>query len=119
MLKYLKKGSLKRYAKEYSWTLIDDQNRKKLFMEMVEETDMSYSYKIVLLKANLQNADKEAAQNILSNPFMLFENMNMMRHTNTIGIIEIEPNVRKRLNEDDKQYILKVCDLKPEEYYKK
>ena len=28
-------------------------------MEMVEEMDMSYSYKPVLLKAILQNADKQ------------------------------------------------------------
>ncbi len=161
VFKYFKEESLERYAKEYGWTLIDDQNRKNLFMEMVEEMDMSYSYKPVLLKAILQNVDKqgrvkiddivtyfrafyedrrargevvekhnsifakgnytdkEAARNILSNPFKRFEDMNMMRHTKTIGIIEVEPTVWKRLTEEDKQRILKVCDLKLEQYYKR
>lgn len=161
VFKYFKEESLERYAKEYGWTLIDDQNRKNLFMETVEEMDMSYSYKPVLLKAILQNADKqgrvkiddivtyfrafyedrrargevvekhnsifakenftdkEAARNILSNPFKRFEDMNMMRHTKTIGIIEVEPTVWKRLTEEDKKHILKVCDLKLEQYYKR
>ena len=43
----------------------------------------------------------------------------MMRHTKTIGIIEVEPTVWKRLTEEDKQRILKVCDLKLEQYYKR
>lgn len=161
VFKYFKEESLERYAKEYGWTLIDDQNRKNLFMEMVEEMDMSYSYKPVLLKAILQNADKqgrvkiddivtyfrafyedrrargeviekhnsifakgnytdkEAARNILSNPFKRFEDMNMMRHTKTIGIIEVEPTVWKRLTEEEQQHISKVCDLKLEQYYKR
>lgn len=161
VFKYFKEESLERYAKEFGWTLIDDRNRKKLFMEMVEEMDMSYSYKPVLLKAILQNADKqgrvkiddivayfkafyedrrergevvekqnsifakgnytykEATRNILSNPFKRFEDMNMMRHTKTIGLVEIEPTVWKRLTDEDKQHILQVCDLKLERYYKR
>ena len=161
VFKYFKEESLERYAKEYGWTLIDDQNRKNLFMEMVEDMDMSYSYKPVLLKAILQNADKqgrvkiddivtyfrafyedrrargevvekhnsifakgnytdkEAVRNILSNPFKRFEDMNMMRHTKTIGIIEVEPTVWKRLAEEDKKHILQVCDLRLKQYYKK
>ncbi len=161
VFKYFKEKSLERYTKEYGWTLINDQNRKNLFMEMVEDMDMSYSYKPILLKAILQNADKqgrvkiddivtyfrafyedrrargevvekhnsifakgnytdkEAARNILSNPFKRFEDMNMMRHTKTIGIIEVEPTVWKRLAEEDKKHILKVCDLKLEQYYKR
>ena len=63
--------------------------------------------------------DKEAARNILSNPFKRFEDMNMMRHTKTIGIIEIEPTVWKHLTEEDKQHILKVCDLKLKQYYRR
>lgn len=161
VFKYFKEESLERYAKEYGWTLIDDQNRKNLFMEMVVEMDMSYSYKPVLLKAILQNADKqgrvkiddlvayfrafyedrrargevvekhnsifakgnytdkEAVRNILSNPFKRFEDMNMMRHTKTIGIIEVEPTVWKRLAEEDKKHILQVCDLRLKQYYKR
>ena len=56
--KYFKEETLERYSKEYGWQLIDDKNRKDLFMKMVEQMDMSYSYKPVLLKAILKHADK-------------------------------------------------------------
>ena len=42
--KYFKEVSLERYARQYGWTLIDDSNRKDLFMDMVRKMDMSYSY---------------------------------------------------------------------------
>lgn len=63
--------------------------------------------------------EKEAARNILSNPFKRFEDMNMMRHTKTIGIIEVDPAVWKRLTDADKQHILEVCDEKLEGYYQR
>ena len=49
--KYFKEETLQKYAKQYGWTLIDDSNRKDLFLDMVRQMDMSYSYKPVLLKA--------------------------------------------------------------------
>ena len=55
--KYFKEETLKRYAKQYGWTLINDSNRKELFLEMVRQMDMSYSYKPILLKAILKYAD--------------------------------------------------------------
>lgn len=157
--KYFKEETLERYAKEYGWRLIDDKNRKELFMKMVEQMDMSYSYKPVLLKAILKHADKngrikleeivsyfknfyegrraaslivekpnsifakggytdkEAERNILSNPFKRFEDMNMLRHTKTLGIIEIDSTVWKKLTADEKQYIENTCDGKLKEYY--
>lgn len=159
--KYFKKETLERYAKEYGWQLIDDKNRKELFMKMVEQMDMSYSYKPVLLKAILEHADKngrvkiedivsyfknfyegrraagliveksnsifakggytdkEAERNILSNPFKRFEDMNMLRHTKTLGIIEVDSTVWKKLTEEDKARVESVCEEKLEEYYKK
>lgn len=54
--------------------------------------------------------DKEETRNILSNP-LRFEDMNMMRHTKTIGLVEIEPTVWKHLTDQDKQHILQVGDL--------
>ena len=33
--KYFKEETLERYARQYGWTLIDDSNRKELFLEMV------------------------------------------------------------------------------------
>ena len=158
--KYFKEETLERYAKEYGWQLIDDKNRKELFMKMVEQMDMSYSYKPVLLKAVLKHADKngrvklenivsyfksfyesrrtaglvvekpnsifakggytgkEAERNILSNPFKRFEDMNMLRHTKTLGIIEVDSTVWKKLSDEDKANISIVCEKKLDKYYK-
>lgn len=157
--KYFKEETLISYAEKYNWKLIDDNNRISLFLEMVEQMDMSYSYKPVLLKAVLTHADangrvkisdivdyfrsfyearrkaglivekansvyakgnytdKDAERNILSNPFKRFEDMNMMRHTKTLGIVEIEPTVWKKLSDGDKTNILNICDNMLEKYY--
>lgn len=159
--KYFKEETLERYSKEYGWQLIDDKNRKELFMKMVEQMDMSYSYKPVLLKAILKYADKngrvkiedivsyfknfyenrrasglvvekpnsifakggytnkEAERNILSNPFKRFEDMNMLRHTKTLGIIEVDSTVWKNLKEDEIIKILSFCEENLEKYFEK
>ena len=157
--KYFKEESIERYAKEFGWQLIDDKNRKELFMKMVQDMDMSYSYKPVLLKAVFAYADKngrvkiedvvhyfkeyyegrrregllvekansifakggytdkEAERNILSNPFKRFEDMDMMRHTKTLGVVEIDPFVWKKLSEEDIDSILVTCDQKLKDYF--
>lgn len=157
--KFFKQESLERYAEQYGWKLIDDDNRKNLFMEMVEQMDMSYSYKPVLLKAVFANVDKqgrvkldnivgyfrsfyesrrevglvveksnsvyakvgytdkEAERNILSNPFKRFEDMNIMRHTKTLGILEIDSSVWKKLSQEEIEKIVTICDKKLEEYF--
>ncbi|MCR5088039.1 MAG: DEAD/DEAH box helicase [Oscillospiraceae bacterium] len=159
IFKYFKEETLKAYAKQFGWKLIDDSNRKQLFMEMVEQMDMSYSYKPVLLKAVLTYADpagrvkisdlvsyfrdyyesrraigqtvekansifarggytdKEAERNILSNPFRRFEDMNMMRHTRTLGIIEVDSTIWKKLSSEEKEQIAAICDTKLNSYY--
>ena len=158
--KYFKEETLEAYAKQFGWTMIDDSNRKKLFMEMVERMDMSYSYKPVLLKAVLAKADKrgrvkiselaeyfrsfyedrrkrglivekknsifakggytdkQAESNILANPFKRFEDMNMMHHTKTLGIVQVDESVWKKLTADEKKHIEQVCDTKLEAYWK-
>ena len=159
--KYFQEETLERYAKEYGWQLIYDKNRKDLFMKMVKQMDMSYSYKPVLLKTILKHADKngrvkiedivsyfknfyesrraaglvvekpnsifakggytdkEAERNILSNPFKRFEDMNMLRHTQTLGIIEVDSSVWKNLTEEDKVQIDSICDEKLLKYFDK
>lgn len=159
--KYFKEDTLQAYAEQYGWKLIDDSNRKQLFMEMVEQMDMSYSYKPVLLKAILTYADtagrvkisdivsyfrsfyearraagvkvekansifakggytdKEAERNILSNPFKRFEDMNMMRHTKTLGIIEVDGTVWKKLSEEEKKQIEDSCEKKISLYFER
>ena len=159
--KYFKEETLEQYAAMYGWQIISDENRKDLFMQMVEQMDMSYSYKPVLLKAILANVDdkgrvkiddiviyfknfyeerrqnklivekpnsifakggytdKEAERNILSNPFKRFEDMDMLHHTKTLGIIEVDRSIWKNLSPADKHHILEICDNKLKEYYRK
>ena len=157
--KYFKGESLQRYAEQYGWTLIDDSNRKDMFMEMIQQMDMSYSYKPVLIKAILRYADAKgrvqlddivvyfrkyyedrrtaglpvekrnsifakgkytdaaASRNILSNPFKRFEDMQMMRHTKTLGIIQVDEAVWKHLSDDEKTDIERICDEKLAAYF--
>ncbi len=159
--KYFKEETLQKYAEEFGWTLIDDSNRKDMFMDMVRQMDMSYSYKPVLMKAILLYADekgriklddivnyfrsyyegrraaglpvekansifakggytdKEAERNILSNPFKRFEDMQMLRHTKTLGIVQLDEAVWKRLSVEKKAEIERVCDEKLERYFEK
>ena len=158
-LKYFTEETLEATEKANGWKLINDSNRQELFMEMVGQMDMSYSYKPVLLKAIFAHADnkgrvklddisayfrsfyeerrssglvvekpnsifakggytdKEAQRNILSNPFKRFEDMQMLRHTKTLGIIEVEPTVWRNLTEEEKAEILEICEEKLEAYY--
>ena len=157
--KYFKEETLKKYAEQYGWTLIDDSNRKGLFIEMVRQMDMSYSYKPVLLKAILAFADNkgrvklsdivdyfrkfyearraaglvvekansiyargdytdaQAQRNILSNPFKRFEDMQMLHHTKTLGVVQVDEAVWKKLTQEEKQEIEQVCDEKLESYF--
>ena len=159
--KYFKEETLEAAAKQYGWQLINDDNRKDMFMEMIRQMDMSYSYKPVLIKAVLTHADskgrvklddivayfkgyyegrrnagltvekpnsifakggytdKEAQRNILSNPFKRFQDMQMLRHTKTLGIIEVEPTVWRNLTDEEKSEIGRICDEKLSEYYKR
>ncbi len=157
--KYFKEDTLKKYAEQFGWVLIDDNNRKDMFMDMVKKMDMSYSYKPVLIKAILLYADdkgriklddivsyfksfyenrrnngltvekknsifakgvytdKEAERNILSNPFKRFEDMQMLRHTKTLGIVQIDEAVWKNLTSNEKAEIEKICNNHLERYF--
>ncbi len=157
--KYFKEDTLHKYAKQYDWRIIDDSNRKDMFMEMIRQMDMSYSYKPVLIKAILLYADnkgcvklddivtyfrsfyenrrsigliveksnsifakggytdKDATRNILSNPFKRFEDMQIIRHTKTLGIIQVDESVWKHLSKEEKSEIEKICDNKLNAYY--
>ena len=159
--KYFKEETLNDYANKFGWTIIDDSNRKDIFIDMVKKMDMSYSYKPVLLKAIITNADskgrikledivsyfrsyyesrrknnlvveksnsifakggytdKEAQRNILANPFKRFEDMNMIHHTKTLGIVQVDEAVWKKLSNSDKQEIELICDKKLDEYYRR
>ena len=157
--KYFKEESLQRYAVQYGWKIIDDSNRKDMFMDMIRQMDMSYSYKPVLMKAIMLYADekgriklddivayfrsyyesrraaglpveqknsifakggytdKEAERNILSNPFKRFEDMQMLRHTKTLGIVQVDEAVWKQLSKEEKAEIEKISDEKLTQYF--
>ena len=61
--------------------------------------------------------NKEAERNILSNPFKRFEDMQMLKHTKTLGIIQVDESVWKKLTDSEKIEIEKICDEKLAEYY--
>lgn len=43
--------------------------------------------------------------------------MQMLRHTKTLGIIEVEPTVWRNLSDEEKAEISKICDEKLELYF--
>lgn len=99
--KYFKEETLQRYAKEFNWQLINDTNRKSLFMEMIDRMDMSYSYKPVLLKAILQYADKCGRVHI-SDVVTYFKNYYESRRKNGL-IVEKTNSIFARGNYSDKE----------------
>ena len=159
--KYFKEETLKAYAEQYGWELIDDSNRKDMFMDMIEKMTMDHSYKPVLLKAILTYADangrvkisdivsyfrsfyesrrlaglvvergnsifskenytdKQAERLILIYPYKRFENMNMMHHTKTLGVVEVDSTVWKKLTDAEKKWIDSICDEQLEKYYRR
>ena len=61
--------------------------------------------------------DKEAERNILANPFKRFEDMQMLRHTKTLGIVQVDEAVWKKLTKEEKAEVDQVCDQKLTEYF--
>ena len=43
--------------------------------------------------------------------------MNMMHHTKTLGVVEVEKTVWKKLTDEEKRHIEAVCDAKLAAYY--
>lgn len=59
----------------------------------------------------------QSERNILSNPFKRFEDMQMLHHIKTLGIVQVDESVWKKLNKAEKAEIEKICDEKLEKYY--
>ena len=159
--KYFKEETVRKYANQYGWTLIDNSNRKDIFLEMIRQMDMSYSYKPVFIKAALHCADgkgrvklsdivdyfrnyyesrraaglkvekknsifarggytdHEAERNILANPFRRFSDMQTMRHTKTLGTIQVDATVWKNLSKEEKTEIETICEEKLKGYFER
>lgn len=62
--KYFHLSTIKAYALQFGWTIIDDNNRKSIFLKMVRDMDMSYSYKPVFLKAMLEHSSEEGTADL-------------------------------------------------------
>ena len=56
--KFFEKDTVKKYAKEFGWTVITRENQKQLFMDMVKAMQLSYSYKPVFLLSFLKNMNE-------------------------------------------------------------
>ena len=63
--------------------------------------------------------DKEAERNILSNPFKRFEDMQMLRHTKTLGIVQVDEAVWKHLSKEEKVEMERICDTNLQQYYER
>ena len=63
------------------------------------------------------HTDAQVQRNTLSNPFKRFENMQMLHHTKTLGVIQVDRSVWKKLTREEKQEIGRLCDEKMEGYY--
>ena len=63
--------------------------------------------------------DAQVQRNILSNPFKRFEDMQMLHHTKTLGVIQVDESVWKKLTREEKQEIERICDEKLAEYYRR
>ena len=61
--------------------------------------------------------DKEAERNILANPFKRFEDMQMLRHTKTLGVVQVDDAVWKKLTKEEKAEMERICDQKLAEYF--
>ena len=62
--------------------------------------------------------DTQAQRNILSNPFKRFEDMQMLHHTKTLGVIQVDESIWKKLTREEKQETERICDEKLEQYYR-
>ena len=63
--------------------------------------------------------DAQAQRNIPSNPFKRFEDMQMLHHTRTLGVVQVDESVWKKLVREEKQEIERICDEKLENYYRR
>ena len=42
-----------------------------------------------------------------------------MRHTKTLGVVEVDSTVWKKLTDGEKAHIIEICDAKLDAYYKR
>lgn len=88
------------------------------FYEQRREDGLSVEKKnSIYCKPNL--TAKEVERNIFANPFNQFEEMGFVRRTKDLDVVEFNYKIYKSLTDEDKQWIIDVCDIKIAEYYTK
>ena len=63
-------------------------------------------------------SDAQPQRNILP-PFTRFEDMQMLHHTKTLGVIQVDESVWKKLTREEKREIERICDEKLGDYYRR
>lgn len=64
VFRYYKKERVKEFSERFGWTIIEDENKASLFMDMIKEMRMDHSYKPVLLKGLLLHSDAQGKAKI-------------------------------------------------------
>ncbi len=147
-------------CKEFGWTQITAANKKRMFMDMAKQMNMSYSYKPVFVKAFLEHmgvdgearledvvdefkyfyddriaqgllpekkpciftkgayTEKDVEKLILSMPFKRFEDMGFIHHSKCLGVIQLDRQIVKCLNDEDIYQLRKYSDMALKDYFK-
>ncbi len=56
-VEYFYESTIRKYAKEFNWTIIDDSNIHDEFMDFIQKMSVNYSYKPVLMLSLLANCN--------------------------------------------------------------
>jgi len=95
--------SVIRYAQEFGWELIDENDLLPAFISMVEKMKMSYSYKPIFVNAVLSKADLEGKVS-LGNIIIAFREFYNMRRCAGL-VIEKQDSIfsKKEYSDDETQ----------------
>lgn len=63
---YFHEKTLFAAAKQFGWTLINDQNRKQIFLDVISKMDMNHLYKPALIMVILSECDSNGRVSIES-----------------------------------------------------
>ena len=88
-VKLFRLSTIKSYAQQFGWTIIDDSNRKSIFLKMVQDMDMSYSYKPVFLKAVLTHCSVDGIADL--NQIVLYF-LHFYSNRQSSGLFTEKPN---------------------------
>ena len=110
--KYFKEETVIALAQQYGWTLITDKNRKQVFINMVNQMTMTYSYKPVLLKALFKLADTSGAASLI-NITMYFMNYYENRRAKKLNVEKSDSVFSKAdCTFEEAEHIIKIYPLK-------